>query len=65
MPSQTDLPFCKYCFKSLPASFQGFDICAWCLKAQVDYEARPKMRLPSYRTSLAALDEKYGRRTDR
>ncbi len=51
-----DQPQCATCFKLLPWSFQGFDICGWCLyNAKVAESTQLHSKTPSYRTPYASL----------
>lgn len=58
-----DQPQCKTCYKLLPWSMQGFDICPMCLmKQRAKQAAAPKAKRPSYESPLAVLErELYGR----
>ena len=61
-PSQNvDFPYCHRCWKTLPASFRGFDVCPTCLMHLEIRQNASRTRLPSYKSPLQALDEHYAR----
>lgn len=46
---------CKKCFKDLPATWAGIDLCPWCLHLEGQKPIR-QWRTPTYRTSLTSVD---------
>jgi hypothetical protein len=56
MPEPLPVPVCKTCYKDLPMTFQGFDICPWCLYLAEQRAVRPHRALPRYETPLARLE---------
>ncbi len=51
MSESLDQPQCKICFKLLPWSFQGQDMCAWCLyNGRVAESTQLHSKAPSYHT---------------